>query len=94
MITNHSRPSLPHLVWYKGSVTLVGESPSSSASDVDNLNHQATIMDKTMFSKNITHLGNQVVARSQANFTRLLDFVSSYSLKHILILSGVCLDLS
>nr|GEW53911.1 cullin, conserved site-containing protein [Tanacetum cinerariifolium] len=57
-----------------------GESPSSSASDVDNLNNQATMMDKTMLSKNITHLGNQVVARSQANFTRLLDFTGDVSL--------------
>ncbi|GJR07861.1 cullin, conserved site-containing protein [Tanacetum coccineum] len=57
-----------------------GESPSSSAFVVDNLNNQATIIDKTMLSKNITHLGNQVVARSQANFTRLLDFTSDVSL--------------
>ncbi|GKB96525.1 hypothetical protein Tco_0982662 [Tanacetum coccineum] len=57
-----------------------GESPSSSAFVVDNLNNQATIIDKTMLSKNITHLGNQVVARSQANFTRLLDFTGDVSL--------------
>ncbi|GJR62485.1 cullin, conserved site-containing protein [Tanacetum coccineum] len=57
-----------------------GESPSSSAFVVDNLNNQATIIDKTMLSKNITHLGNQVVARNQANFTRLLDFTSDVSL--------------
>nr|GEZ14363.1 cullin, conserved site-containing protein [Tanacetum cinerariifolium] len=57
-----------------------GESPSSSAPDVDNLNNQATMMDKTMLSKNITHLGNQVVARSQANFTRLPDFTGDVNL--------------
>ncbi|GJR17585.1 cullin, conserved site-containing protein [Tanacetum coccineum] len=79
MVTQ-SRPILPHLVWYKGYLTLAGESPSSSAFVVDNLNNQATIIDKTMLSKNITHLGNQVVARSQANFTRLLDFTSDVSL--------------
>lgn len=56
-----------------------GESPSSSASDVDNLNNQAT-MDKTMLSKSIAHTGNHVVARNQANFLRLLDFTSDVSL--------------
>ncbi|GJR62487.1 cullin, conserved site-containing protein [Tanacetum coccineum] len=39
-----------------------GESPSSSAFVVDNLNNQATIIDKTMLSKNITHLGIQVTS--------------------------------
>nr|GEW21656.1 hypothetical protein [Tanacetum cinerariifolium] len=62
------------LTVYRTFAKLSNESPSSSASDVDNLNNQATIMDKTMLSKNVIHLGNQVVARSQANFTRLLDF--------------------
>ncbi|KVH91484.1 uncharacterized protein LOC112528978 [Cynara cardunculus var. scolymus] len=56
-----------------------GESPSSSASDVDNLNNQAT-MDKTMLSKSIAHTGNHVVARNQANFLRLLDLTGDVSL--------------
>nr|GEZ10220.1 retrovirus-related Pol polyprotein from transposon TNT 1-94 [Tanacetum cinerariifolium] len=58
----------------------ISESPSSSAPDVDNLNNQVTLMDKTMLSKNITHLGDQVVARSHANFTRLLDFTGDVNL--------------
>ncbi|KAI3756063.1 hypothetical protein L1987_55876 [Smallanthus sonchifolius] len=56
-----------------------GESPSSSASDVDNLNNQAT-MDKTMLPKSITHHKNHIVVRNQANFTRLLDLTSDVSL--------------
>ncbi|KAI3804649.1 hypothetical protein L1987_26352 [Smallanthus sonchifolius] len=56
-----------------------GESPSSSASDVVNLNNQAT-MDKTMLSKSITHHKNHIVVRNQANFTRLLDLTSDVSL--------------
>ncbi|GKA68754.1 hypothetical protein Tco_0768671 [Tanacetum coccineum] len=59
---------------YAACQTSNGESPSSSAFVVDNLNNQATIIDKTMLSKEHKHSGNQVVARSQANFTRLLDF--------------------
>ncbi|XP_076943545.1 cysteine-tryptophan domain-containing zinc finger protein 3-like isoform X2 [Bidens hawaiensis] len=55
-----------------------GESPSSSVSDVDNLNNQAT-MDKTMLSKNIAHPGNQLVVKNQANLMRLLDLTSDVS---------------
>ncbi|KAJ9181948.1 hypothetical protein P3X46_005991 [Hevea brasiliensis] len=53
-----------------------GESPSSSASDIDNLNNQATV-DKAMISKGtISHVaGNPVIgARNHSNFLRLLDF--------------------
>ncbi|KAL6971307.1 hypothetical protein U1Q18_030986 [Sarracenia purpurea var. burkii] len=52
-----------------------GESPSSSASDVDNLNAQAMV-DKAALSKGIgAHAGNHViVARNRPNFVRLLDF--------------------
>ncbi|KAI3690578.1 hypothetical protein L2E82_48693 [Cichorium intybus] len=56
-----------------------GESPSSSASDVDNLNNQATI-DKTVLCKSVVHPGNILVARNQANFLRLLDFTSDVNL--------------
>nr|XP_043630346.1 cysteine-tryptophan domain-containing zinc finger protein 3-like [Erigeron canadensis] len=56
-----------------------GESPSSSASDVDNLNNQA-MADKTILSKIVAHPGNHSVARNQANFTRLFDFTSDVSL--------------
>lgn len=53
-----------------------GESPSSSASDVDNLNNQAT-MDKAALSRGIAHTGNHViVARNRPNFVRLLDFTN------------------
>ncbi|XP_076907512.1 cysteine-tryptophan domain-containing zinc finger protein 3-like [Bidens hawaiensis] len=55
-----------------------GESPSSSVSDVDNLNNQAT-MDKTMLSKNIAHQGNQLVVKNQANLMRLFDLTSDVS---------------
>ncbi|XP_037496305.1 cysteine-tryptophan domain-containing zinc finger protein 7 isoform X2 [Jatropha curcas] len=54
-----------------------GESPSSSASDIDNLNNQAT-MDKAAISKGtFSHIaGNPViVARKHPNFLRLLDFM-------------------
>ncbi|KAL4642890.1 hypothetical protein ACB092_02G052500 [Castanea dentata] len=53
-----------------------GESPSSSASDVDNLNNQATV-DKVNLSKGTGSnvAGNQViVARNRPYFVRLLDF--------------------
>ncbi|XP_058209244.1 cysteine-tryptophan domain-containing zinc finger protein 3-like isoform X1 [Rhododendron vialii] len=52
-----------------------GESPSSSVSDVDNLNNQAMV-DKTAISKGLVpHAGNHViVAHNQHNFLRLLDF--------------------
>ncbi|KAK1417898.1 hypothetical protein QVD17_27033 [Tagetes erecta] len=56
-----------------------GESPSSSASDVDNLNNQPT-SDKTMLLKNIAHPGNQMVVKNQASFMRLLDLTSYASL--------------
>ncbi|KAK1430835.1 hypothetical protein QVD17_13876 [Tagetes erecta] len=55
-----------------------GESPSSSASDVDNLNNQT--MDKTMLSKSIANHKNHIVVRNQANLTRLLDLTSDASL--------------
>ncbi|XP_057959592.1 cysteine-tryptophan domain-containing zinc finger protein 7-like [Malania oleifera] len=53
-----------------------GESPSSSASDVDNLYNQPAV-DKSAVSKGISsHIaGNHViVARNRPNFIRLLDF--------------------
>ncbi|KAI8534274.1 hypothetical protein RHMOL_Rhmol10G0077500 [Rhododendron molle] len=52
-----------------------GESPSSSVSDVDNLNNQAMV-DKTAISKGLVpHAGNHVIiAHNQHNFLRLLDF--------------------
>lgn len=52
-----------------------GESPSSSASDIDNLNNQA-LVDKTSLSKsNGTHYGSNIIAsRNRPNFARLFDF--------------------
>lgn len=65
-----------------GSIILpfLGESPSSSASDVDNMNNIAT-MDKVSVTKGVNSpqvAGNHVIpARSRPNFTRLLNFVST-----------------
>ncbi|KAA8527472.1 hypothetical protein F0562_034813 [Nyssa sinensis] len=70
-ITNRDRHDL------QASLQMVsqGESPSSSASDVDNLNNQAMV-DKTSLSKGISsYAGNHVnIARNRPNFARLLDF--------------------
>ncbi|KAJ9700066.1 hypothetical protein PVL29_005751 [Vitis rotundifolia] len=51
-----------------------GESPSSSASDIDNLNNQ-TMTDKAALSK-VSHVGGKhvIVAHNHPNFVRLLDF--------------------
>lgn len=58
---------------------IVGESPSSSASDVDNLNNQVTL-DKSTSARGVSSpqvAGNHVVvARSRPNFVRLLNYVS------------------
>lgn len=55
----------------------LGESPSSSASDVDNLNNLA-MADKVTLSKGSgSHAGNHVIVpRNRPNFVRLVDFVS------------------
>eukprot|EP00257_Ricinus_communis_P005916 XP_002520661.2 uncharacterized protein LOC8287159 [Ricinus communis] len=54
-----------------------GESPSSSASDVDNLNHPATA-DKGTLTKSISSpqvAGSHIIAaRNRPNFSRLLNF--------------------
>ncbi|XP_068658730.1 cysteine-tryptophan domain-containing zinc finger protein 7 [Aristolochia californica] len=59
-------------------MVLPGESPSSSASDVDNLNNQATV-DKAALAKSVNSpqiAGNHVIAaRNRPNFVRLLNFV-------------------
>ncbi|CAK9158792.1 unnamed protein product [Ilex paraguariensis] len=56
-----------------------GESPSSSASDIDSLNNQA-MMEKVAFSKGLgSQSGNHVVRRNCPNFVRLLDFVREIS---------------
>jgi hypothetical protein len=68
----------------------LGESPSSSASDVDNLNSQAPV-DKSNLSKGTgSHVaGSQVnLARNRPNFVRLLDFVSSFNLRNLFIVSS------
>ncbi|XP_065861296.1 cysteine-tryptophan domain-containing zinc finger protein 7-like isoform X2 [Euphorbia lathyris] len=55
-----------------------GESPSSSASDVDNLNHPATL-DKGPLAKGISSpqvaASHVIAARHRPNFARLLNFV-------------------
>ncbi|OVA04331.1 zinc finger protein [Macleaya cordata] len=57
-----------------------GESPSSSSSDVDNLNNQGTL-DKVVLAKNVSSpqiTGNHViVARNHPNFVRLLNFAQN-----------------
>ncbi|KAI9123074.1 hypothetical protein K1719_005963 [Acacia pycnantha] len=57
-------------------MALQGESPSSSASDVDNLNNQAVVDKFTLLSCAGTHVAcNEVIsARHRTNFVRLLDF--------------------
>lgn len=61
---------------------LSGESPSSSASDVDNLNNQGTV-DKVALAKCVgsPHVaGNHVIAaRHRPNFVRVLSFVSIHT---------------
>lgn len=60
---------------------LSGESPSSSASDVDNLNNPSTV-DKVALPKGVSSpqvAGNHVIAaRNRPNFLRMLNFVSTY----------------
>lgn len=59
-----------------------GESPSSSASDVDNLNNQATV-NKAALSKGCgSHVAGHhvVVARNRPDFIRLLDFTQDMNL--------------
>lgn len=56
----------------------LGESPSSSASDVDNLNNQVA-MDKATLPKgtNANVASNHVISvRTRPSLVRLLDFVS------------------
>ncbi|KAK4265710.1 hypothetical protein QN277_026727 [Acacia crassicarpa] len=57
-------------------MALQGESPSSSASDVDNLNNQAAMDKFTLLRGAGTHVAcNQVIsARHRTNFVHLLDF--------------------
>ena len=58
----------------------LGESPSSSASDVDNLNNLA-MADKAALSKGSgPHAANHVIVpQNRPNFVRLLDFVSRFT---------------
>lgn len=72
-------PYMFNLIPYELLTLFAGESPSSSVSDIDNLNNQA-LVDKTSLSKsNGTHDGSNIVAsRNRPNFARLFDFVSLY----------------
>ncbi|KAJ9154479.1 hypothetical protein P3X46_027806 [Hevea brasiliensis] len=58
-----------------------GESPSSSASDIDNLNNQAAVDKATISKGTVSHVsGNPfIVARNHSNFLRLLDFAQDVS---------------
>lgn len=61
-----------------------GESPSSSASDVDNLNNQV-MLEKATIPKGASHDGgNHVILAQNSNFVRLLDFVRLSDLVHTL----------
>ena len=83
--TLHVRSYFNERIWVNNvlnDVTLIiclGESPSSSASDVDNLNNQA-MADKASLSKGIGAHGvnHVIVTQNHPNFVRLLDFVSRF----------------
>ncbi|KAI9123195.1 hypothetical protein K1719_006084 [Acacia pycnantha] len=64
-------------------MVLQGESPSSSASDVDNLNNQAVVDKFTLLRGADTHVAcNQVIcARHRTNFVHLLDFDVNYAME-------------
>lgn len=70
-------------------VICLGESPSSSASDVDNLNHPVAV-DKVAFAKGVGSpqvAGNHVIAaRHRPNFVQLLSFVSKFIVSWVLLL--------
>jgi len=75
----------------------LGESPSSSASDIDNLNNLAAV-DRSNLTRGYNTLvaNNQVIsAQNRPNIVRLLDFVSFNLLIHLMFhlenLSG-CFD--
>lgn len=55
-----------------------GESPSSSASDVDSFNHQGVIDKFAKTKRGLSHVARNLlpVALSQPNIKPLLDFVS------------------
>ncbi|CAJ1941046.1 unnamed protein product [Sphenostylis stenocarpa] len=58
-----------------------GESPSSSASDIDNLNNLAAVDKATLTRGSNTHVANNQVifARNRPNILRLLDFTQNIS---------------
>lgn len=63
-------------------IFVVGESPSSSASDIDNLNNNnPAAVDKAAIAKGVSDpqiAGNHVIAaRNKPNFLRILNFVSA-----------------
>ncbi|EOA15921.1 hypothetical protein CARUB_v10004015mg [Capsella rubella] len=63
-------------------MTPQGESPSSSASDVDSFNHQGVIDKSANTKRGLSHVAGNLlpVARSQLNFVPLLDFTESMNL--------------
>ncbi|EFH44449.1 zinc ion binding protein [Arabidopsis lyrata subsp. lyrata] len=63
-------------------MTPQGESPSSSASDVDSLNHQGVVDKSAKTKRGLSHVAGNLlpVARSQLNFVPLLDFTESMNL--------------
>lgn len=66
---------------------LIGESPSSSASDIDNLNNPATA-DKAVIPKGVASpqvAGNHVLTgRSRSSCMRLINFVSTSNITFII----------
>ncbi|KAL9817644.1 putative transcription factor & chromatin remodeling CW-Zn family [Arabidopsis thaliana] len=63
-------------------MTPQGDSPSSSASDVDSFNHQGVIKKSAKTRRGLSHVAGNLlpVARSQLNFVPLLDFTGSMNL--------------
>ncbi|KAL0457379.1 UNVERIFIED_CONTAM: hypothetical protein Slati_1077100 [Sesamum latifolium] len=75
----YCKSSTTNRVWHdlQSSLQMVpqGESPSSSASDVDNLNNLAAADKATLSKGSGSHAGNHVIVpRNRPNFVRLLDF--------------------
>ncbi|CAA7057600.1 unnamed protein product [Microthlaspi erraticum] len=63
-------------------ITPLGESPSSSASDVDSFNHQGVIDKSAKTKRGLSHVAGNIlpVAITQLNFVPLLDFTENMNL--------------
>ncbi|KAJ8443557.1 hypothetical protein Cgig2_017040 [Carnegiea gigantea] len=61
-------------------LSLAAESPSSSASDIDNLNNQAATDTEKNGNSSIEHRNHVISAGNRPNFMRLLDFTKDINL--------------